>query len=92
MRLYRIGDKIVSRDKLIDAVDAILEDREAGATQEETAREHGVQHLGRRRLARADARGDFGEGEAVQRGGHHGRSAAMTATKLAGSASNASAA
>lgn len=43
MRLYRIGDKIVSRDKLIDAVDAILEDREAGATQEETAREHGVQ-------------------------------------------------
>lgn len=43
MRLYRIGDKVVSRDKLLDAVDAILGDREDGATQEEVAREHGVQ-------------------------------------------------
>ena len=43
MRFYRIGDKVVSREKLLDAVDAILEDREAGATQEEAARAHGVQ-------------------------------------------------
>jgi hypothetical protein len=43
VRLFRIGDKVVSRDKLLDAVDAILEDREAGATQEEAARHAGVQ-------------------------------------------------
>ena len=43
MRLYRIGDKIVSREKLLDAIDEILDDREAGATQEEVARTHGVQ-------------------------------------------------
>ena len=38
MRLFRIGDKVVSRDKLLDAIDAILEERESGATQEEAAR------------------------------------------------------
>ncbi len=43
MRLYRIGDKVVSREKLIDALDELLADREAGATQEEVARTHGVQ-------------------------------------------------
>lgn len=43
MRLFRIGDKVVSRDKLLDAVDAILGDRETGATQEEAARHAGVQ-------------------------------------------------
>lgn len=43
MRFYRIGDKVVSRDKLIDAIDDILEDREAGSTQEDAARDHGVQ-------------------------------------------------
>ena len=43
MRLFRIGDKVVSRDKLLDAVDAILADRESGATQEEAARHAGVQ-------------------------------------------------
>lgn len=43
MRLYRIGDKVVSREKLIDALDEILADREAGATQEEVARTYGVQ-------------------------------------------------
>jgi hypothetical protein len=43
MRLFRIGDKVVSRDKLLDAIDAILEDRESGATQEEAARHAGVQ-------------------------------------------------
>jgi len=43
VRLYRIGDKIVSREKLADAVNEILEDREAGATQEEVARTHSVQ-------------------------------------------------
>lgn len=43
MRVYRIGDKVISRDKLTDALDAIMEDREAGATQEEAARRAGVQ-------------------------------------------------
>jgi hypothetical protein len=43
VRFYRIGSKVVSRDKLVDAIDDILEDREAGATQEDAARDHGVQ-------------------------------------------------
>ncbi len=43
MRFFRIGDKVVSREKLFDALDEILGDREAGATQEEVARAHGVQ-------------------------------------------------
>ena len=43
MRLYRIGDKVVSRDKLLDALDELLMDRESGATQEEAARHAGVQ-------------------------------------------------
>lgn len=43
MRLYRIGDKLVSADRAYDAVTAILSDREAGATQEEVARRYGVQ-------------------------------------------------
>ena len=43
MKLYRIGDKVVSADKLADAVAAILTDREAGATQEDVAGAHGVQ-------------------------------------------------
>ena len=43
MKLYRIGDKVVSREKLIDALEEILGDREAGATQEEVARTYGVQ-------------------------------------------------
>jgi hypothetical protein len=43
VRLYRIGDKVVSEDKLRDAISAILEDREAGATQDDVARSHGVQ-------------------------------------------------
>lgn len=41
--MFRIGDKVVSRDKLVDALEAILEDRESGATQEEAARHAGVQ-------------------------------------------------
>ncbi len=43
MRLYRIGDKVVSREKLFEALDELLADREAGATQEEVARTYGVQ-------------------------------------------------
>lgn len=43
VRLFRISDKVVSRDKLTEQIDAILTDREAGATQEEAARRHGVQ-------------------------------------------------
>lgn len=43
MKLYRIGDKVVSESKLHDAIAAILEDREAGATQEDVARSRQVQ-------------------------------------------------
>ena len=43
MRLFRIGDKVVSLGKITDAVTAILEDRETGSTQEEVAHSHGVQ-------------------------------------------------
>lgn len=43
MKLYRIGDKVVSEDKLHDAIASILEDRAAGGTQDEVARTHGVQ-------------------------------------------------
>ena len=43
MKLYRIGDKVVSEDKLHDAIAAILDDRAAGATQEDVARSHRVQ-------------------------------------------------
>ncbi len=43
MELIRIGDKVVSRDKLLEALDGILGDRAAGATQEEAARHAGVQ-------------------------------------------------
>lgn len=43
MDLYRIGEKVVSRDKLLDSLDSILADRAAGATQEEAARNAGVQ-------------------------------------------------
>lgn len=43
MRFYRIGDKVVSREKIADLVSEVLEAREAGATQEEVARKHGVQ-------------------------------------------------
>ncbi len=43
MRFFRIGEKVVSQEKLFDALTDILSDREAGATQEETARAHGVQ-------------------------------------------------
>lgn len=43
MKLYRIGDKVISEDKLRDAIAAILEDREAGATQDDAAKSHGVQ-------------------------------------------------
>jgi hypothetical protein len=43
VKLYRIGDKVVSEDKIHDAVAAILAEREAGATQEDIARLHDVQ-------------------------------------------------
>ena len=40
--LYRIGGKLVSRDKLATALDALLSDRAQGATQAEAARAAGV--------------------------------------------------
>lgn len=42
MDLYRIGDKVISRDKLIVATDAIIASRAEGATQEEAAALAGV--------------------------------------------------
>jgi phosphoglycolate phosphatase-like HAD superfamily hydrolase len=42
MRFYRVGDKVVGRDKLIERIEAILIDREGGATQQEAAAAHGV--------------------------------------------------
>jgi phosphoglycolate phosphatase-like HAD superfamily hydrolase len=42
MRFYRIGDKVVSRDKIIDQVEAIMADRERGATQHDAAAAHGI--------------------------------------------------
>jgi len=43
MRFYRIGDKVVSREKLFSVIDEVLSDREAGSTQEEVARTYKVQ-------------------------------------------------
>lgn len=43
MKFFRIGDKVLSREKLITAIEEILAEREAGATQEEVARSFGVQ-------------------------------------------------
>lgn len=43
VKLYRIGDKVLSREKLLDVADGILSDRERGATQEEAAHHAGVQ-------------------------------------------------
>ena len=43
MRFFRVGNKIISREKLFEMVSEILADRERGATQAETAEAHGVQ-------------------------------------------------
>jgi len=43
VKLYRIGNKVVSLEKLTDAITAILEDRESGSTQLEAAVAHNVQ-------------------------------------------------
>jgi hypothetical protein len=43
MRFFRIGEKVVSREKLIEQITGILRDRETGSTQEEAAAKHGVQ-------------------------------------------------
>jgi hypothetical protein len=43
VRFFRIGDKVVSREKLVEQITGILRDREGGATQAEAARSHGVE-------------------------------------------------
>lgn len=43
MRFFRIGDKIVSREKLVEQITDILRDRERGATQADAAKAHGVE-------------------------------------------------
>lgn len=43
MRFFRISDKIVSREKLVEQITDILRDRERGATQADAAKAHGVE-------------------------------------------------
>lgn len=43
MGLLRIGDKVISRDRLTAVVESILKRRSDGATQEEVAAEFGIQ-------------------------------------------------
>jgi len=43
MRFFRVGKKIISRERLFKMVSDIMSERERGATQEEAARSHGVQ-------------------------------------------------
>lgn len=43
MGLLRIGDKLISHDRLLGLIDKILERRAVGATQEEVATEFGIQ-------------------------------------------------
>lgn len=43
MRFFRIGDKVVSLEKLVDELSGILGERERGATQLEVSFGHGVQ-------------------------------------------------
>jgi hypothetical protein len=43
MRFFRVGNKVISREKLYEMITEILSERERGATQEQTARTHGVQ-------------------------------------------------
>lgn len=43
MRFFRIGDKVVSREKLVEQISDILRDREKGATQADAAKAHGVE-------------------------------------------------
>jgi hypothetical protein len=43
MRFFRIGDKIVSAEKLSGQITDILTDREQGATQAQAAKAHGVE-------------------------------------------------
>ena len=42
MELFRIGDKVISKDKLMAALEGILLSRTKGATQEDVARRAGV--------------------------------------------------
>jgi len=62
MRFYRIGDKVVSREKLADAVDSILADRERGATQQEAADAHDVE---RTFISRLETLGEVRRGARV---------------------------
>lgn len=43
MRFFRIGDKIISPEKLSGQITDILRDREGGATQAQAAKTHGVE-------------------------------------------------
>lgn len=62
MRFYRIGEKIVSREKLSDAVDAVLSDRERGATQQEAADAHDVE---RTFISRLETLGEVRRGKRI---------------------------
>ncbi|MDO8964246.1 MAG: transcriptional regulator [Coriobacteriia bacterium] len=62
MRFYRIGEKVVSRDKIADSIDAILTDREGGATQQEAADAHDVE---RTFISRLETLGEVRRGKRV---------------------------
>lgn len=62
MRFFRIGEKVVSRDKISDSIDAILTDRECGATQQEAADAHDVE---RTFISRLETLGEIRRGTRV---------------------------
>lgn len=62
MRFYRISDKVVSKEKLVDAIDAVLADRERGATQQEAADAHGLE---RTVISRLETLGEVRRGKRV---------------------------
>lgn len=62
MRFYRIGDKVVSRDKIVEQVDAVLTDREGGSTQQEAALAHNVE---RSFVSRLETLGEVRRGKRV---------------------------
>lgn len=62
MRLFRIGEKVVSLERLVDELAAVLEDRQGGATQLEVSLRHGVE---RSFVSRMESLGEVRRGPKV---------------------------
>lgn len=62
MELIRIGDKLISLDKIGDVVHAVLEDRSRGLSQGEAGRRHG---LDRSFVSRLESIGEIRRGQSV---------------------------